>query len=197
MDLFVKDLRQDGPLLIAVGMKRCGDSLAERTQAKQQLKLALAMQWRKRVKSSSLAPLQHAFSHLPDKTWAISASLEWLIGIDAACNSEFSQPYPLHKVFHPQELSRMEPAQIWSAKEAVAKAMGCGFDGVNPLDIRLHDVGLATAREQTWLLWSWRQDDGAWVTVAYQRKLSFATRRLLQENDRSKEGKTGCFMELI
>ena len=81
------------------------------------------MQWRKRVKSSSLAPLQHAFSHLPDKTWAISASREWLIGIDAACNSEFSQPYPLHKVFHPQELSRMEPAQIWSAKEAVAKAI--------------------------------------------------------------------------
>ena len=74
MDLFVKDLRQAGPLLIAVGMKRCGDSLAERTQAKQQLKLALAMQWRKRAKSSSLAPLQHAFSHLPDKTWAISAS---------------------------------------------------------------------------------------------------------------------------
>lgn len=89
MDLFVKDLRQAGPLLIAVGMKRCGDSLAERTQAKQQLKLALAMQRRKRAKSSSLAPLQHAFSHLPDKTWAISASREWLIGIDAACNSEF------------------------------------------------------------------------------------------------------------
>ena len=91
----------------------------------------------------------------------------------------------------------MAPAQIWSAKEAVAKAMGCGFDGVNPLDIRLHDVGLATAREQTWLLWSWRQDDGAWVTVAYQKKLSFAPQRLLQENDRSKEGKSGCFMELI
>ena len=91
MDLFVKDLRQAGPLLIAVGMKRCGDSLAERTQAKQQLKLALEMQWRKRVKSSSLAPLQQAFSHLPDKTWAISASREWSIGIDAACNSEFSQ----------------------------------------------------------------------------------------------------------
>ena len=197
MDLFVKDLRQAGPLLIAAGMKRCGDSLAVRTQAKQQLKLALAMQWRKRVKPSFPAPLQYAFSHLPDKTWAITASREWSIGIDAACNSEFSQPYPLHKVFHPQELSRMAPAQIWSAKEAVAKAMGCGFDGVNPLDIRLHDVGLATAREQTWLLWSWRQDDGAWVTVAYQRKLSFAPRRLLQENDRSKEGKTGCFMELI
>ena len=175
MDLFVKDLRQAGPLLIAVGMKRCGDSLAERTQAKQQLKLALAMQWRKRVKSSSLAPLQQAFSHLPDKTWAISASREWSIGIDAACNSEFSQPYPLHKVFHPQELSSMEPAQIWSAKEAVAKAMGCGFDGVNPLDIRLNDVGLATAREQAWLLWSWRQDNGLWVTIAYQK--NFRSRR--------------------
>ena len=197
MDLFVKDLRQAGPLLIAVGMKRCGDSLAERTQAKQQLKLALAMQWRKRAKRFLGTPLQYSFSHLPEKTWAVSATRDWRIGIDAACNAEFSQPYPLHKVFHLKELSRMEPAQIWSAKEAVAKAMGCGFDGVNPLDIRLHDVGLATAREQTWLLWSWRQDDGAWVTVAYQRKLSFASRRLLQENDRSKEGKTGCFMELI
>ena len=197
MDLFVKDFRQAGPLLIVAGIKRCGDSLAERTQAKQQLKLALAMQWRKRVKPSPLVSLHYAFSHLPDQTWAISATREWSIGIDAACNSEFAQPYPLHKVFHPQELSRMAPAQIWSGKEAVAKAMGCGFDGVNPLDIRLHDVGLATAREQTWLLWSWRQDDGMWVTVAYQKKLSFALRRLLQENERSKEGKSECFMELI
>ena len=69
----------------------------------------------------------------------------------------------------------MEPAQIWSAKEAVAKAMGCGFDGVNPLDIRLNDVGLATAREQAWLLWSWRQDNGLWVTIAYQK--NFRSRR--------------------
>ena len=197
MDLFVKDLRQAGPLLIVAGMKRCGDSLALRTQAKQQLKLALTMQWRKRIKPSFPAPLHFAFSHVPDKTWAISTTREWSIGIDAACNGEFSQPYPLHKVFHPQELSRMEPAQIWSAKEAVAKAMGCGFNGVNPLDIRLNDVGLATAREQAWLLWSWRQDDGLWVTIAYQKKLSFAPQRLLQENDRSKEGKSGCFMELI
>ena len=197
MDLFVKDLRQAGPLLIVAGMKRCGDSLALRTQVKQQLKLALAMQWRKRVKPSFLEPLHYAFSHLPDKTWAISTTREWSIGIDAACNSEFAQPYPLQKVFHPQELSSMEPAQIWSAKEAVAKAMGCGFDGVNPLDIRLNDVGLATAREQAWLLWSWRQNNGLWVTIAYQKKLSFAPQRLLQENDRSKEGKSGCFMELI
>ena len=175
MDLFVKDLRQAGPLLIAAGMKRCGDSLAVRTQAKQQLKLALAMQWRKRVKPSFPEPLHYAFSHLPDKTWAISTTREGSIGIDAACNSEFAQPYPLHKVFHPQELSSMEPAQIWSAKEAVAKAMGCGFDGVNPLDIRLNDVGLATAREQAWLLWSWRQDNGLWVTIAYQK--NFRSRR--------------------
>ena len=175
MDLFVKDLRQAGPLLIVAGMKRCGDSLALRTQVKQQLKLALAMQWRKRVKPSFPEPLHYAFSHLPDKTWAISTTREWSIGIDAACNSEFAQPYPLQKVFHPQELSSMEPAQIWSAKEAVAKAMGCGFDGVNPLDIRLNDVGLATAREQAWLLWSWRQDNGLWVTIAYQK--NFRSRR--------------------
>ena len=175
MDLFVKDLRQAGPLLIVAGMKRCGDSLAVRTQAKQQLKLALAMQWRKRVKPSFPAPLKYAFSHLPDKTWAISTTREWSIGIDAACNSEFAQPYPLHKVFHPQELSRMEPAQIWSAKEAVAKTMGCGFDGVNPLDIRLNNVGSATVEDQTLLLWSWHQDDGVWVTVAYQK--NFRSRR--------------------
>ena len=175
MDLFVKDLRQAGPLLIVAGMKRCGDSLAVRTQAKQQLKLALAMQWRKRVKPSFPAPLKYAFSHLPDKTWAISTTREWSIGIDAACNSEFAQPYPLHKVFHPQELSHMEPAQIWSAKEAVAKTMGCGFDGVNPLDIRLNNVGSATVEDQTLLLWSWHQDDGVWVTVAYQK--NFRSRR--------------------
>ena len=175
MDLFVKDLRQAGPLIMAGCVKSCSESLGARTQAKQQLKLALAMQWRKRVKPSFPEPLHYAFSHLPDKTWAISTTREWSIGIDAACNSEFAQPYPLHKVFHPQELSSMEPAQIWSAKEAVAKAMGCGFDGVNPLDIRLNDVGLATAREQAWLLWSWRQDNGLWVTIAYQK--NFRSRR--------------------
>lgn len=197
MDLFVKDLRQAGTLIMAGCVKSCSESLGAREQAKERLRLALANQWRKQVRQSSLIPLHYSFSHLAGQTWATASSQDWDIGIDAACNSEFAQPYPLHKVFYPQELSRMEPAQIWSAKEAVAKAMGCGFDGVNPLDIRLNDVGLATAREQAWLLWSWRQDDGLWVTIAYQKKLSFAPQRLLQENDRSKEGKSGCFMELI
>lgn len=197
MDLFVRDLRQDGPLIMAGCVKCCSESFGKREQAKERLRLALENQWRKQARQSSLTPLHYSFSHLAGQTWAAATSQGWDIGIDAARDCEFAQPYPLHKVFHPQELSRMEPAQIWSGKEAVVKAIGCGFDGLSPLDIRLHDIGLAAVGKQTLLLWNWRQNDGAWVTVAYQRKLSYAPRRLLQENDRSKEGKSGCFMELI
>ena len=72
----------------------------------------------------------------------------------------------------------MAPAQIWSGKEAVVKAIGCGYDGLSPLDIRLithcsanvanrgDGIGLPTPFQ----LWSWRLGDVGWVTVAYQRK---------------------------
>lgn len=177
MDLFLKDRQNDRTFIIAAWMNRCSDSLAEREQAKRQLCHALERQWRNRVHHLLLTPLQYSFSHLAGQTWAVSTSQEWCVGIDAACNEEFSQPYPVEKVFHPQERSILEPAQVWSAKEAVVKAIGCGFDGMNPLDIRLTDASSATVAKRgigsglptSFHLWSWRLVDRGWVTVAYQR----------------------------
>ncbi len=66
------------------------------------------------------------------------------LGVDAAAASEFEGDYPFHRVFHTEELRLVQQmchkttsgaAFLWACKEAVAKAMGTGFNTIDPYDI--------------------------------------------------------------
>ena len=86
-----------------------------------------------------------SFSEGGGKIWAALSGGESDIGIDAAVSDEFQKGYPLHRVFHPEELHHAvmladgelgkASALLWSVKEAVAKALGCAFHLVEPRDI--------------------------------------------------------------
>nr|WP_321258515.1 4'-phosphopantetheinyl transferase superfamily protein [uncultured Pseudodesulfovibrio sp.] len=63
------------------------------------------------------------------------------LGIDVACPEEFEPPYPVSRVFDAAEIKLTEAhiddqlsqlALLWSFKEAAAKAMGTGFNAVEP-----------------------------------------------------------------
>jgi len=89
-----------------------------------------------------------SFSTAGEEVWAALSCDESDIGIDVAESAEFRGGYPLHRVFHVQELDQaLESAGgdlakaaslLWSIKEAVAKALGCAFHLVAPRDIHLH-----------------------------------------------------------
>ena len=89
-----------------------------------------------------------SFSEGGGAVWAALCGDESEIGIDVAEADEFQGDYPLHRVFHAQELhhalrltggeAATAAAMLWSAKEAIAKALGCGFHLVEPRDIHVH-----------------------------------------------------------
>jgi phosphopantetheinyl transferase (holo-ACP synthase) len=65
--------------------------------------------------------------------------------------------YPFHRVFHDGEFSAASACTItagdrpevaaflWSVKEAVTKALGCGFHLVAPMDVQVAEVGCSEA----------------------------------------------------
>lgn len=66
------------------------------------------------------------------------------MGIDAAGITEFGEDYPYLKVFHGNEFRFLiekfnsrdkAAAALWSAKEAVVKALGYGFHLIDPIDL--------------------------------------------------------------
>ena len=67
------------------------------------------------------------------------------IGVDAAAAADFTAPYPYDRVFQRREMAAaqdicrgLQPAAaalLWSVKEAAVKALGCGFHGVDSLDL--------------------------------------------------------------
>lgn len=79
------------------------------------------------------------------------------IGIDVAESHEFQGKYPFCRVFHPRELRHaLKPAEddlekaaalLWSVKEAAAKALGCGFHLVDPLQMIVYPSTGGTTRE--------------------------------------------------
>jgi phosphopantetheinyl transferase len=89
-----------------------------------------------------------SFSTAGEEVWAALCGDESDIGIDVAGSAEFQEGYPVHRVFHVQELHQAlelaggdlakAAALLWSVKEAVAKALGCAFHLVNPRDIHVY-----------------------------------------------------------
>jgi phosphopantetheinyl transferase (holo-ACP synthase) len=89
-----------------------------------------------------------SFSEGGGKVWAAICADESDIGIDVAGADEFQGDYPFHRVFHPQELQhalraaggdfKKASAVLWSIKEAVVKALGCGFHLVDPQQITVY-----------------------------------------------------------
>lgn len=89
-----------------------------------------------------------SFSEGGGKIWAALCAHASDIGIDAASADEFLGEYPLHRVFHAQELYHAlrltggdvenASALLWSIKEAVVKAMGCAFHLVAPLQVHVY-----------------------------------------------------------
>ena len=61
---------------------------------------------------------------------------------------EFQKDYPVHRVFHPEELHHAlrladgDPGEasalLWSVKEAVVKALGCAFHLVDPRQVNVY-----------------------------------------------------------
>jgi len=88
-----------------------------------------------------------SFSTAGEAVWAALCGDASDIGIDVAGSAEFQEGYPVHRVFHAQELHQASElaggdlakaaALLWSVKEAVAKALGCAFHLVNPRDIHV------------------------------------------------------------
>ncbi len=89
-----------------------------------------------------------SFSQGGGKVWAALCGDESDIGIDVATADEFQGEYPLHRVFHDQELQHAlrltggdlakASALLWSVKEAVVKALGCGFHLVAPRQVHVN-----------------------------------------------------------
>jgi len=89
-----------------------------------------------------------SFSEGGGKVWAALCGDESDIGIDVAATDEFQGEYPLHRVFHDQELQHalrltggdLETASalLWSIKEAVVKALGCAFHLVAPRQVHVY-----------------------------------------------------------
>jgi hypothetical protein len=88
-----------------------------------------------------------SFSEGGGRLWAALCG-EGEVGIDVAGGDEFPGTYPLHRVCQEEELHHAlrlaggDPgnaaALLWSIKEAVAKALGCAFHGVEPRHITVY-----------------------------------------------------------
>ena len=95
-----------------------------------------------------------SFSEGGGKVWAALCGDESDIGIDVAGPDEFPRDYPVHRVFHTEELRHAlrlaggdlaaACALLWSIKEAFVKALGCAFHLVDPRQIQVYPAAEET-----------------------------------------------------
>lgn len=88
-----------------------------------------------------------SFSESGGAVWAALCGDESDIGIDVAESLEFQSDYPFGRTFSVQEFQHAvqlaggdvatAAALLWSVKEAVVKALGCGFGLIEPRDIQV------------------------------------------------------------
>lgn len=132
--------------------------------------------------AGAAGPCSISFSRQGDRTWA-ALSLGGRVGVDAASPDEFEGPYPFGRVFHDVEWTGVAPfcagdrgdgaALLWTLKEAAVKALGLGFDGLDPLEVivrprRGEGMGLrfaVTARSARLCARS-RRERGRWLSLA-------------------------------
>ncbi len=121
-----------------------------------------------------------SLSHCGSRTWAC---LAWTaaVGIDVASPGEFRAPYPFARVFHRGEMEEAgkfcgrplhdRAALLWALKEAAVKALGCGFNFFDPLDVRVKvckpmDGGLHSEVDAGRVLPAWALRIGRdWVAI--------------------------------
>jgi hypothetical protein len=92
-----------------------------------------------------------SFSWAAGAWWAALGTGRSWIGLDAAAPGEFAGAYPFQRVFNPVEwqaalsLTRGDreeaAALLWSVKEAVVKARGCGYRFFGPRRLRVEYAG--------------------------------------------------------
>ncbi len=131
-----------------------------------------------------------SFSHGESHTWAALCKGTSCCGIDVAGAAEFAGGYPFHRAFHDEELrlagrciglnQQEKAAMLWSAKEAVVKALGCGFHLIGPLDVEIGHLrptddgswsiarvnGRGLTNEHTWIPVYSFPSRCAWVSVS-------------------------------
>lgn len=123
-----------------------------------------------------------SFSHGEGRLWA-AMSGTGAVGIDVAYPEEFAGVYPFARAFRAEELEYVRAlcpndtvrgaALVWSAKEASVKAIGAGFNLLDPLEVR---VGNPSVTEQgiffevsagrsvsAWV----RKEDHGWLSLAF------------------------------
>ncbi|OGP71936.1 MAG: hypothetical protein A2Z73_07195 [Deltaproteobacteria bacterium RBG_13_60_28] len=93
-----------------------------------------------------------SFSRSAGRLWAALGTPRSWLGLDAASPEEFAGSYPFKRVFQETEwqaatsLTRGDReeagALLWSVKEAVVKARGCGYHFFGPRRIHLEFAGL-------------------------------------------------------
>ncbi|MHC1745070.1 MAG: 4'-phosphopantetheinyl transferase superfamily protein [Syntrophobacteraceae bacterium] len=90
-----------------------------------------------------------SMSRTPGLLWgAVSAGPA--VGIDVASRNDFVGRYPYHRAFGPEELTLATgcighdlpsvAAGLWAIKEAAVKAVGTGFHGFDPRDVRVRSL---------------------------------------------------------
>jgi phosphopantetheinyl transferase len=123
-----------------------------------------------------------SFAYERDTMWVAIGPEGSSVGIDAADSTSFTGSYPFHRVFHEGELElggeRKEIAALmWSAKEAVVKALGCGFHLVDPLHVYVESCYGC----QEGLLLKARLADKARKRLGVQSEIPITVRSLLHE----------------
>lgn len=122
-------------------------------------------QWgRPRFCTEGGTELSVSFTFVDEWAWGALCPKPNMVGIDAALSTEFGEDYPFGRAFHLRELDTCiqlcggNPAEaaatIWSVKEAVVKALGCGFRLLDPLDLEAWPTQAADECLRFWVHFS-------------------------------------------